>query len=124
MEYILSTESKLRGFIERMPKAELHLHFDSINPDVLIKVAKRNGLNLPYRTHAEALKWHNFKDLEEFLGKWLQTVEVMLTEEDYFEAAYDLGKDMERQNILRREAMFTYQAVHEHRVPLEVMMAG
>ena len=48
----------------------------------------------------------------------------MLTEEDYFEAAYDLGKDMESQNILRREAMFTYQAVHEHRVPLEVMMTG
>ena len=124
MEHSGSIESKLRGFVERMPKAELHLHFDSINPDVLIKVAKRNGLNLPYGTHAEALKWHNFKDLEEFLGKWLQTVEVMLTEEDYFEAAYDLGKDMERQNILRREAMFTYQAVHEHRVPLEVMMTG
>ena len=107
MEHSGSTESKLRGFIERMPKAELHLHFDSINPDVLIKVAQRNGLNLPYRTHAEALKWHNFKVLEEFLGKWLQTVEVMLTEGDYFEAAYDLGKDMERQNIVRVEAMFT-----------------
>ena len=92
MEPTINTESKLRGFIERMPKAELHLHFDSINPDILIKVAKRNGLNLPYRTHAEALKWHNFKDLEEFLGKWLQTVEVMLTEEDYFEADYDLVK--------------------------------
>ena len=117
-------KAELKSFIERMPKAELHVHFDSINPEVLLKVADRNDLGLPYQTIQEAVEWHNFRDLGEFLHKWSQTVEVMLTEEDYYDAAYHLGQDMERQNILRREAMFTYQAVHAHRVPLEVMMSG
>ena len=117
-------KAELKSFIERMPKAELHIHFDSINSEVLLRVADRNDLSLPYQTLQEAVEWHNFSDLDEFLHKWSQTVEVMLTEEDYYDAAYHLGKDMERQNILRREAMFTYQAVHAHRVPLEVMMSG
>jgi len=34
----------LKQFIERIPKAELHLHFDSITPEVLLKAAKRNNL--------------------------------------------------------------------------------
>ena len=58
----MSPNSTLRDFIERMPKAELHIHFDSINPDVLLKAAARNKLTLPYQTLEEAHKWHDFKD--------------------------------------------------------------
>lgn len=114
----------LKQFIERIPKAELHLHFDSITPEVLLKAAKRNNLELPYATPQQAYEWYNFKDLEDFLNKWMITVSVMLTEQDYYEAAFDLGKRMKHQNILRCEAMFTYDAVHAPRVELDVVMSG
>lgn len=117
-------DNKLRQFIENIPKAELHIHLDSVYPDLLLRAAKRNNVDLPFTTMEEANAWYVFKDLEEFLQKWKVTTSVLQTEEDYYEVAYEMGKDMQQENILRREAMFTYAAAHEGRVELDVMLKG
>ncbi len=39
----------MTGFIEGLPKAELHLHIEgTIEPETLFRLAARNGVKLPY----------------------------------------------------------------------------
>ena len=114
----------IKQFIREIPKAELHIHLDSVPPELLLRFAKRNNVELPFTDVAGAIEWYRFNNLEEFLQKWLVTTSVLLTETDYYEVALELGEDMQRQNIVRREVMFTYAAAHEGRVELDTMMQG
>ena len=46
----------LRPLLRRMPKAELHLHIEgSLEPELIFKLAARNGVTLPYAS-VEALR--------------------------------------------------------------------
>ena len=114
----------IKQFIHEIPKAELHIHLDSVPPELLLRFARRNNVELPFSDVEGAIEWYRFKDLEEFLQKWEVTTSVLLTETDYYEVALELGRDMQRQNIIRREVMFTYAAAHEGRVELNTMMKG
>ena len=114
----------MKQFIHEIPKAELHIHLDSVPPELLLRFAQRNNVELPFSDVKGAIKWYRFNDLEEFLRKWIVTTSVLITEEDYYEVALELGRDMQRQNIIRREVMFTYAAAHEGRVELDTMMTG
>lgn len=114
----------IKQFIREIPKAELHMHLDSVPPELLLRSARRNNVELPFSDVAGAIEWYRFSDLEEFLQKWMVTTSVLVTETDYYEVALELGRDMQRQNIVRREVMFTYAAAHEGRVELDTMMKG
>ena len=50
-------DDKLKKFIENIPKAELHIHTDSVPPSVLLGCAKRNDIKLPFSTIQEAHEW-------------------------------------------------------------------
>ncbi len=40
----------LQSFVQEMPKAELHVHLEeSIRPATLLKLARRNGVDLPIK---------------------------------------------------------------------------
>lgn len=117
-------DNALDQFIRGIPKAELHTHLDSVPPELLLRIAQRNNVELPFADVVGAYEWYQFSDLEEFLGKWKLTTDVLLTETDYYETALELGKDMQHQNIIRREVMFTYAAAHEGRVELDTIMKG
>ena len=44
----------LRRFIERMPKAELHVHVEgTLEPELKFDLARRNGIELPHRSVEE-----------------------------------------------------------------------
>lgn len=117
-------DNKLKQFIENIPKAELHIHLDSIPPELLLRFAKRNSVDLPFSSVEEFNTWYVLKDLEDFMQKYTLSTSVLQTEEDYYEIAFELGKAMKQQNILRCETMFTYAAAHEGRVELDVMFSG
>lgn len=56
--------SELATFIERMPKAELHLHLEgTLEPELKFELAARNGLDLRYRSVDEMRAAYRFDDL-------------------------------------------------------------
>ena len=68
------------SLIERMPKAELHVHIEGcLEPELVLKLAKRNNLQhkLPYQTLAEAEAAFQYDDLQEFLDLRDATLQVM-----------------------------------------------
>ena len=72
-----------------MPKAELHIHIEgSLEPELIFKLAQRNGVELPY-ADVEALRAaYAFTDLQSFLDIYYAGASVLLKEQDFFDMAW------------------------------------
>jgi adenine deaminase len=114
----------LRDYIKNIPKAELHLHLDSIPAELLLSLAKRNGVELPFETKDQFKDWYVLEDLQDFMEKYVLIASVLQNEEDYSDLVQDFGRRAAAQNILRCELMFTYAAAHEGRIELSAVMNG
>jgi len=120
-------DESLQELIREIPKAEQHFHIDSIWPEFLMRLAERNRVALPFDDIDAAEKAYRtrYDTLEDFLGFWLFTMNVLRTEEDYADLIIEAARDAQAQNIVYREGMFTYAAAHEARgIPLDVVMSG
>ena len=52
--------SDIAQFISAMPKAELHVHIEgTIEADLLLGMADRNGIELPYKSAEDILSGQN-----------------------------------------------------------------
>ena len=103
-------KSELQEFIQKLPKAELHIHLEgAIAPDTLLELARRNKMLdlLPYQKEAELKDWFRFSDFDHFVSIIVTIQDLLRTPEDFALIAYRLGEDMARQNILYREATLT-----------------
>ena len=86
-----------RELIGRLPKAELHLHFDgSLRPSTMIELADRAGVSLPTKDPTE-LKRHmlasDVHNLEEYLELFGFTIAVLQTPEAIERVAYEIVED-------------------------------
>src|SRR6266540_656972 len=83
----LASDSFLRG----IPKAELHLHIEgTLEPEMMLALARRNGIPLRYTSVEEARTAYRFGDLQYFLDIYYEGARVLREERDFFEltAAY------------------------------------
>lgn len=79
------------AFIARLPKAELHLHIEgSLEPEMLVALAERNGVNIPFASVEAVRAAYDFTNLQDFLDIYYQGMAVLLTEQDFHDltAAY------------------------------------
>ena len=50
------------NFINKVPKAELHLHIEgSLEPELMFKLSKRNKVEIPFKSVEEIKSAYNFK---------------------------------------------------------------
>jgi adenosine deaminase len=78
-------------FIRRLPKAELHLHIEgTLEPEMLLELGRRNGVALTCSTAEECRARYRFDGLQHFLDIYLDGVNVLVTEQDFYDltAAY------------------------------------
>ena len=62
------TEIDVSPFIAGLPKAELHMHLEgSLEPETLLKLAQRNGMQLPYADATALRRAYAFDSLQSFL---------------------------------------------------------
>jgi len=77
--------SKLKSFIEGLPKCELHVHLEgTLEPGMKFQFAKRNKVKLPYKNENALRAAYDFDDLISFLVVYYEGMKVLQTEQDFF----------------------------------------
>ena len=115
----------LPALLRRMPKAELHLHIEgSLEPELIFKLAARNGVALPYAS-VEALRAaYAFTDLQSFLDIYYAGASVLLKEQDFFDMAWAYFERAAADNVVHAEVFFDPQTHTERGVPIEAVILG
>ncbi|NYS59706.1 adenosine deaminase [Vreelandella salicampi] len=115
----------MQDFLTQLPNVELHLHIEgSLEPELMFALAKRNNITLPYATVAEAKAAYHFNDLQGFLDLYFQGMNVLRTEQDFYDLAMDYFKRARAEGVVHIDMHFDPQAHLQRGVALDVVMAG
>ncbi len=127
MKYVKMYKNKfdLIEFISKLPKAELHLHLEgTLEPEMMLEKAKKNGVNLPYSNIEDVKKAYRFKDLQSFLDLYYLGVSSLIDEDDFFDLAYAYFKKASSQNVKRAEVFFDPQAHTRRGIDFSTVIKG
>ncbi len=115
----------MHNFILNLPKAELHVHIEgTFEPELKFRIAKRNGLSLPYKTVEECVDGYTFTDLTSFLKIYYEAMTVLLTEQDFYELTYAYLEKAHSQSVLYTEMFFDPQAHTSRGVAFDTVIKG
>ena len=115
----------MRSFLEQLPKAELHVHLEgTLEPALLFELARRNDIRLPYRTVEDVLAAYDFDDLSSFLAIYYRAMDVLRTEADFYDLAYQYFERAAKQNIVYCEPFFDPQAHTIRGVDFDTVIEG
>lgn len=115
----------MKTLIENLPKAELHIHIEgSLEPELMFKIAARNGVTLPFESVKEVRKAYQFTDLQSFLDIYYQGMSVLLHEQDFYEMTWAYLTKAIAQNVRHTEIFFDPQAHTERGVSFETVING
>ncbi len=117
--------SSLQAFIRSLPKAELHLHIEgTLEPRLLMKLAAKHGVALPYEDEAAVHAAYNFDNLQCFLDLYYMGAGVLIDENDFFELMWAYLSRCRDENIVHTEMMFDPQTHTDRGVGFDVFMPG
>ena len=115
----------MKEFIENLPKAELHLHIEgSFEPELMFKIAKRNNIEIPFKSVKEIEDAYQFSCLQDFLDIYYQGANVLQTEEDFFDLTFSYLTKCNEQNVRHTEIMFDPQTHTERGIPFKTVING
>jgi len=108
-----------------LPKAELHLHIEgTFEPELIFKIAERNGVRLNY-PNVEALREaYNFTDLQSFLDVYYHGMEALRAEKDFYDLTTAYLERAQSQGVRHAEIFFDPQAHTERGVAFAVVVEG
>lgn len=112
-------------FVERAPKAELHIHIEgSLEPDLLLRLAEKNSVLLPYKTLEDVTRAYQFQDLQSFLDLYYLGASVLVDEGDFYELMWCYLCRCRNEGIVHTEIMFDPQTHTRRGVSLETVLSG
>ncbi len=115
----------LHRLIAAMPKAELHMHLEgSIEPDLMFKLAARNGIKLRYASESALQAAYNFTDLQSFLDVYYAGLTVLLTERDFYDMTAAYLARVHEDHVVHTEVFISPQAHTRRGVPFGAMLEG
>jgi adenosine deaminase len=116
---------RLPALLAAMPKAELHIHIEgSLEPELIFRLAERNGVALPYAS-VEALRAaYAFTDLQSFLDIYYAGASVLLKEQDFFDMAWAYFERAAADNVVHAELFFDPQTHTDRGVPMQTVIVG
>ena len=115
----------MEAFIREMPKVELHMHIEgSLEPELMFKLAQRNGVPLRFNSVDEVRKAYKFTDLQSFLDIYYEGASVLLKEADFYDMTWAYLKKVKSQNLRHTEIFFDPQTHTDRDVPFETVING
>ena len=115
----------MNRFIEGLPKAELHLHIEgTFEPELMFKIAERNGIELPYDSVETLRRAYEFTELQDFLDIYYQGMNVLRTEQDYFDLTWAYLNRAHADRVRHVELFFDPQGHTSRGVDLATVIHG
>jgi len=115
----------LDAFIRGLPKAELHMHLEgSIEPELLLRLADRNGVRLQWETPEALRAPYQFHNLQSFLDLYYAGCHVLTHEEDFYAITRAYLRRAHADAVIRAEVFIGPQGFTERNVPIAVVMDG
>ncbi|EGR1738072.1 TPA: adenosine deaminase [Vibrio parahaemolyticus] len=115
----------MNAFIQGLPKVELHLHIEgSLEPELMFKLAKRNGIDIPYSSPSELREAYQFEDLQSFLDLYYQGANVLRTEQDFYDLTWEYLEHCKADNVIHTEIFFDPQTHTERGIDFDTVLNG
>lgn len=115
----------LHGFIEGLPKAELHLHLEgSLEPELMFELARRNRLAIPFKSVEDIRAAYHFSNLQDFLDIYYQGAAVLRTERDFHDLTMAYLARAHADCVRHVEVFFDPQTHTERGLPFSVAIEG
>ena len=115
----------LKQWVEKIPKAELHIHIEgSLEPVMMMHLAKRNGIDLPYADTDAIMEAYKFDCLQDFLDLYYQGMSVLLTSQDFYDLTRAYLLRCQQQNVVHCEIFFDPQGHTERGIGFDIFMPG
>src|ERR671910_3238047 len=111
--------------LRQMPKAELHIHIEgSLEPEMMFKIAARNGVRLRYGSVEEVREAYDFADLQSFLDLYYEGTRVLLHERDFYDLTFAYLKKAASQGVRHAEIFFDPQAHTDRGLAFGIAITG
>ena len=115
----------LQHVVQRMPKAELHIHIEgSLEPELIFALAERNRVALPYPCVEALQAAYNFSDLQSFLDIYYAGASVLLHEQDFYDMTHAYLLRAYQDHVRHVEIFFDPQTHTARGVPFDAVING
>ena len=114
-----------KQLISDLPKAELHIHIEgSLEPEMMLSLAQRNGVELPYNNVNEIREAYRFDCLQDFLGLYYQGMSVLQTQQDFYDLTWAYLQRCARDHVVHTEIFFDPQGHTGRGLEFETVFEG
>jgi adenosine deaminase len=111
--------------IAEAPKVELHIHLEgSLEPEMLLALADRNGVAVPWRSVDELREVYEFTDLQTFLDLYYRAASVLIAERDFYELTTAYLDRCAAEGVVHVEPFFDPQTHTARGIGLETVIGG
>jgi adenosine deaminase len=115
----------LKNLCYGIPKAELHLHIEgTFKPELILQLANRNNIKIPYESVEELRKKYIFHNLQEFLDIYYFACTVLIKEEDFSDLMYAYLTKAHSQGLVYAEIFFDPQSHTKRGILFETVLNG
>lgn len=111
--------------IQRMPKAELHVHIEgTFEPELMFAIAQRNQIEIPYKSVEEVKQAYNFHNLQSFLDIYYAGANVLIVEQDFYDLAMAYFEKCAADHVVHTEMFFDPQTHTDRGVAFATVING
>jgi len=111
--------------IKAIPKAELHLHIEgTLEPGLMMQLAKRNDVQLPYNSVEEIRQAYDFSDLQSFLDIYYAGAAVLQGRQDFHDLTYAYLERAAADNVRHVEIFFDPQTHTDRGIEFTTVLDG
>jgi len=115
----------LSRFIAGLPKAELHIHIEgSLEPEMMLALARRNQVTLPYADVEAARAAYRFSQLQDFLDLYYRGMSVLRQDQDFYDLAMAYLRRAAAENVRHAEIFFDPQGHTERGIAFKTVIDG